>query len=437
MIKEKLNLFFTQILPRAIGKAIVALRSAWNWVKPRAISLWKKVWPVIREKGPKFLKAAWPYALTVVLTATLTALIVLAPYSRMKGLTKLSELEALILEQFIGDEDKTKIEDAAASAMIGALDDRWSYYIPADEFAEYQEQKENAYVGIGITIQTNISELGLTVTEVTQGGSAEQAGIIAGDIIVAVDGERIAEKTLDDVKNMIRGEVNTTVKLTVMRQDGEVTVTVTRKQIVTPVAVGRLLSGNIGVIKIENFNSKCASETIAAIESLRKQGAEKLIFDVRYNPGGYADELVKVLDYLLPEGALFRSEDYKGREEVAYSDANYLDMPMAVLVNGSSYSAAEFFAAALSEYEAAKIVGEQTSGKGFYQKTFVFSDGSAVGLSVGKYYTPRGDSLDGKGLMPDYVVPVNEQIAAGIYAGTLEDDQDPQLQAAVAALSEE
>lgn len=437
VVKEKTKWFLTEILPRAIGKVIVALRKAWNWVKPRAISLWQKAWPVIRTKGPKFLLKAAPYVLTIALTATLTAFIVLAPYAKIKGLTKLSELEALILEQFIGEEDKTKMEDAAASAMIDALGDRWSYYIPADEFAAYQEQKENAYVGIGITIQTNASELGLTVTEVAAGGSAEEAGILAGDIIVAVDGQRIDEMSLDDVKNMIRGEVNTKVKLTVMRQDGELTVSVTRKQIVTPVAVGRMVSDNIGVIKIKNFNSKCAAETIAEIESLRKQGAEKLIFDVRYNPGGYADEMVKLLDYLLPEGVLFRSEDYQGREEVSHSDASCLEMPMAVLVNGDSYSAAEFFAAALREYEVADVVGEQTCGKGFYQQTFVFSDGSAVGLSVGKYYTPRGESLDGKGVTPDYVVPVNEQIAAGIYYGTLADDQDPQLQAAIGAFSAE
>ena len=434
--KEIANVFFTEILPKAIGKTIVALRAAWNWVKPRAISLWGKVWPVIRKNAPKFFKVAWPYALTVALTATVTTLIVIAPYARLKGVTKLSELEALILDQFIGDKNKTEMEDAAADAMIGALGDRWSYYIPANEFAAYQEQKDNAYVGIGITIQTNSDGLGLTVIEVTQGGSAEEAGILAGDIIVAVDGQRIAEKTTDDVKNMIRGEVNTTVKLTVLRQDGEMTLTVTRKQIVTPVAVGRMVSENIGVISIKNFNSNCAKETIAVIENLREQGAEKLIFDVRYNPGGYADELVKVLDYLLPEGELFRSVDNQGKASVEYSDASCVDMPMAVLVNGSSYSAAEFFAAALSEYEAAQIVGEQTVGKGFYQKTFIFSDGSAVGLSVGKYYTPKGVSLDGKGLTPDIVVPVNEQIAAGIYAGTLADGEDPQLQAAIAAFSE-
>ena len=161
-----------------------------------------------------------------------------------------------------------------------------------------------------------------------------------------------------------------------------------------------------------------------------------MIFDVRNNPGGYAHELVDVLDHLLPEGELFRTEDYTGKQAVEKSDADCLQLPMAVLVNGNSYSAAEFFAAALSEYEWAEVVGEKTTGKGYYQVTYQFSDGSAVGLSVGKYYTPKGISLAGVGITPDVLVPVDQETANAIYAQTLEPEKDPQIQAAVKKLLE-
>ena len=162
--------------------------------------------------------------------------------------------------------------------------------------------------------------------------------------------------------------------------------------------------------------------------------AKALIFDVRNNPGGYAHELVKLLDYLLPEGELFRTVDYAGQESVDMSDANHLDIPMAVLVNRDSYSAAEFFAVALQEYEAALVVGEKTTGKGHFQSTFRLKDGSAVALSIGKYYTPKGISLEGVGIMPDVPAPVEDSIYADILYGQISPQEDPQIQAALAAL---
>lgn len=350
--------------------------------------------------------------------------------------SKLDALEELITDRFIGNADKVLMEDAAAHAMIGALGDQWSYYISAEEYASYQDQKNNSYVGIGVTISPREDGTGLDVLQVTAGGSAQESGILAGDIIIGVNGQSIAGMDVNSVGNLIRGEAETTVDVTVKRGSEELTMTVTRRQIATPVAVATLLKDNIGLIRIENFNTSCAKETIAAIEELREQGADKLIFDVRNNPGGYAHELVDVLDYLLPEGELFRTEDYSGKQDVEKSDASCLELPMAVLVNGDSYSAAEFFAAALSEYEWAEVVGERTCGKGYYQVTYQFADGSAVGLSIGKYFTPKGVSLAGVGITPDVLVPVDQATAQAIYAQTLEPEKDPQIQAAVKKLLE-
>lgn len=350
------------------------------------------------------------------------------------GNSKLQALESLIEERFVGETDTEALEDAAADAMVRATGDRWSYYIPASQYEAYTEQMANAYVGVGITIQLQEEDAGFLIMSVTPGGPAEEAGLQVNDLIIAVAGEDVRGMTTDAVRDLVRGEVGTTVSMTVLRKGENLSFSVERRKVETPVASFEMLPGDVGLVTIENFDSRCAEETIAAIQALMNNGARMLIFDVRNNPGGYADEMVDVLDYLLPEGELFRAVTYDGRENVDTSDESCLDVPMAVLVNASSYSAAEFFAAALREYDAAVVVGEQTSGKGYFQNTFQFDDGSAVALSVGKYFTPQGNSLQDVGITPDVEVTVDEETSAAIYYGTLAAQDDPQVQAAVQAL---
>ncbi len=383
----------------------------------------------------KFL-TVMSYILVAVL-ATVTTLCVSSmagsPAAAQK-VDKLDQLADLIEERFIGEADRTAMEDAAAVAMVKSLGDRWSYYIPADQYQAHVETMQNAYVGVGITITVTEDSEGFQVIKVNDGGPADEAGMEPGDIIIAIDGQDVAGITTGEARNLARGKENTQVVLTVRRGMDILDLNVTRKRVLTPVAVPTMLDDHFGLISITNFDDRCAEETIAAIRSLMEQGADALIFDVRFNPGGYKHELVEVLDYLLPEGPLFRSEDYLGNVKVDESDKEFLDIPMAVLINGDSYSAAEFFAAALSEYEAAVIVGEPTTGKGYFQQTFQLADGSAVGLSVGKYTTPKGVSLANVGIIPDVVVEVDEETLWAIYAQTIDPNEDPQIQAAVDAL---
>lgn len=349
--------------------------------------------------------------------------------------SKLEQLENLLLNNFIGEADQTAMEDAAAKAMVSSLGDRWSYYISAADYAAYAEGKNNAYVGIGVTISQ--VEQGYLVEAVTAGGPAEEAGVLAGDILTAADGNTLVGLDVNEGKALIQGKAGSFVELTVLRDQQSLTLSVQRRTIRTPVATATMLDGNIGLVTIENFNANCASETIAAIEELTGQGAVALIFDVRNNGGGYVEEMVNLLNYLLPEGELFRTLNYKGQEDVDYSDAACLELPMAVLVNGNSYSAAEFFAVALHEYDWATVVGTQTSGKGYYQVTYQLNDGSAVGLSIGKYFTPSGVSLEGVGITPEVYVEVDDATFAGIYYGTLDPMEDPQILAAIDALTKE
>ena len=368
-----------------------------------------------------------------VLVAMLATVITLALVGENPP-SKLDRLEALIENRFIGEADSQTLEDAAAAAMVKATGDRWSYYISAKDYDAHREQEENAYVGVGITIQTAEEDAGFVVMAVNASGPAAEAGMQVNDLLIEVGGQDVRGMSVSEVRNLVRGEEGTFVDMTVMRKGEHMTLSVERRQVQTPVAEYEMLGNGIGLVTIANFDSRCAEETIAAIESALDNGAKKLIFDVRHNPGGYANELVKVLDYLLPEGEVFHTVTYDGKENIDYSDEKCLDIPMAVLVNSGSYSAAEFFAAALQEYEAAIVVGEKTTGKGYFQNTFLLDDGSAVALSVGKYYTPKGISLADVGITPDVEVSVDEETSSAIYYGTLTPEKDPQIQAAIKAL---
>lgn len=366
------------------------------------------------------------YVLVAVIAAAVTAGIFAKQY------TKLDELQAVIEKYFVGEVTEKQLQDGAAAGMVDAMGDRWSFYLSAEEYVDYKDQMSNSYVGIGVTVTLREDGIGFDIISVEPGGGAKEAGVKAGDVIVAVDGQRIAGMDTSEAKSLIKGAENTAVAITLLRGEEELTVDVTRKTIQVVVAQGQMLEEGIGFIQINNFDDRCAQETIGAIEELMEQGAKALIFDVRFNPGGYKHELVKILDYLLPEGVLFRSVYYTGEEDQDTSDADCLDIPMAVLMNGSSYSAAEFFAAALEEYDWAVTVGEPTVGKSYFQNTLELSDGSAVGLSVGKYCTPKGVSLqDEGGLVPGVLVELTEDELLQLQSGELEPAQDPQVRAAV------
>ncbi len=347
---------------------------------------------------------------------------------------KLGQLMDYLNKYHVEELNQEELEDAAAAAMLAATGDRWAYYIPADEYESYKAQKDSAYVGIGVTVSLNGDNGLIEVVNVTAGGPADSAGMQTHDFIVGVDGTDCTGMTLEEVQTMIRGKAGTEVTITVSRDEVNLDLTMVRATVQIQLVAYELLPSGYGYIDIENFNRRSAQDTIAAMEELINQGAKGLIFDVRFNPGGYKDEMVDVLDYILPEGELFITEDYKGDGETDYSDANCIDIPIAVLVNGDSYSAAEFFAAALQEYEYGIIVGQQTTGKGHYQVTFNLSDGSAANFSIGKYYTPNGVNLSGLGITPDVIVDLDEETQNQVYFGDLTGEDDPQIQAAIDAL---
>lgn len=349
---------------------------------------------------------------------------------------KMSAVERLLETYYIDEYDASALDEAAAdgaaAAMIEATGDRWSYYISASDMREYEEQMTNTYVGIGVIIQE--VEMGMEIMSVTPGSPAEEAGIRVGDICTQVEGQKTAELGVDGTQDLVRGEAGTYVKMRFSRNGEEFDIRVERRAIVSDVATLEMLEDNIALITIANFDYHCAEQTLACIDEALAQGAGALLFDVRFNGGGLKDEMVEILDVLLPEGEVFRSIDYRGVEEIDRSDAACLKLPMAVLVNEDSYSAAEFFAAALQEYGVAQVVGVQTTGKGNFQYTLELGDGSAVSLSVGKYFTPNGVSLTDIGITPDVVQDLSYDDYISLYYGSLEHGEDEQLMAALEVL---
>ena len=356
-----------------------------------------------------------------------------------QGSEKYNEIMDLVDQYFIGDNvDMTAVDDGMAAGMIAGLGDRWSYYVSAEEYQNYISGINNSYVGIGVTIMAKLNEdgeqIGFEITDVSKDGPAEGKGILAGDILIRVDGTDVTQSSVTEVKSLVTGEEGTTVNLTLLHDGEEINMDVERRALTVIPASGRLLEGSVGYIVIDNFDAGCSETVQGLVEDLRAQGAQSLLFDVRNNPGGLKAELTDLLDYLLPEGVVFHTINYAGEEDIVTSDASCVDMPMAVLVNASSYSAAEYFACALQEYGKGAVVGEHTFGKGYYQVGLQLSDGSCVNLSIGKYFTPNGESLIDVGVTPDVEVLLDEEAQRLLAQRKLDPADDPQLQAALGTL---
>lgn len=349
---------------------------------------------------------------------------------------KVSEAAGIINRVFIGNYDETAVGDAAVQGMIDALDDRWSYYISAEDYSAYQSTVTNTYVGVGMMVESQLDGDGLKVASVTAGGPAEAAGIQPGDILTQIEDQKVSALSRDEAVDLVRGEAGTQVQLTLTRDGTSYTSTVTRAAVREQVVSQQMLDGNVGYIRIKNFDEDSASQAIAAVDASIEAGATALLFDVRYNPGGLKTELLKLLDYLIEDGVPLFTSRMTGADPVTdyAKDGHAVDLPMAVLVNGDSYSAAEFFAAALQELEQAVIVGEATCGKGYFQITYPLSDGSAMAISSGEYFTPNGISLTDVGISPDAVIALTEDQAYLCYYDSLAVEEDPQLQKALEVL---
>lgn len=362
----------------------------------------------------------------IIATAAATYVIVTGGFGAQKyfdDAKSLVEIEKIIDENYIGDVSRETLYNSAASAMVRSIDDKWSYYMSPEEYAAYKLSSSNEYAGIGVSIKYDDGKFQIMAIE--DGTPAAAAGLAVGQFIVSVDGQAVEGMNTAELQELIRSKINKNFPMVIADAKGnETKVTLSCEVIYKNPISSKMLDNNIGYIKIANFEAGCSEGTIGAIEKLTAEGATSFIFDVRDNPGGLVSELVSLLDYLLPDGDLFVSVDKAGNETVKTSDKVCLSAKMAVLVNANSYSAAEFFAAALQEYDWATIVGEHTTGKARSQVTIELSNGGAVHISTNKYLTPkRVDLAEAGGIKPD------------IEAKNTEKDASIQLNAAISALS--
>lgn len=342
--------------------------------------------------------------------------------------TKLREMDRIVTQRYVGELDGAQLADYAAVGYMTGLGDKWSGYIPAEQFEAYQMTDEGKGSGIGVTVLE--MDGALRVGLVYDGSPAQKAGIQKGDWILGAEGLTVEKNGAAAVVDAIQGEEGSEVRVTIRQDaDGKTTEkTMVRAMVTQKMAWGEMLPEQIAYIRIENFHVGMAEQFQTALDQLLAEGAKGLVVDVRHNGGGRVKEMSDALDPLLPEGTIMTLRSKDGRETVYESDENKIDLPMVVLVDEQSISAAEFFAAALQEYDCAPLVGMHTTGKGRAQQTFRLSDGSAINLSVEEYYTPKGNSLADVGIAPEVEISLTEEQKKDFYF--LDFSTDPQLQKA-------
>jgi len=349
--------------------------------------------------------------------------------------SKLKTVADIVEKYFVADYEEPEAIEGALAGYVAGLGDQWSAYYTAEQTAAIEEDEANTYVGIGVTYSIEETTK-YQITGVTAGGPADLAGILPGDVLVSADGIQVSTlESADELAAIVKGEAGTTVTIVVKRGEEELTFQITRDTVRTYSVTSALLENGVGYIAIADFDSGVDEEVAAHLQSLRDQGAKGFVFDVRNNPGGYLKMMCNILDTLLPEGIVITTVDKAGGETPYTSDADCLDMPLVVVTNEYSISAAEFFAAALQEYGVAEVVGQKTSGKGYSQQTFKLGDGSSLHISTTRYYTPKGNSLAETGVTPDQLVEMPLEDTYALASGKLEQADDEQLQAAIQTLN--
>lgn len=346
---------------------------------------------------------------------------------------KIKYLENMINEEYLGEISTDKLEEGVYAGLIYGLGDVYSRYYTKDEYEQESVTTEGSYVGIGVAMQKYTAG-GVQIVECYKGSTAEEAGVKVDDVITAINGEDITDTELQDVAFMIKDNEDKDVVLTVQRK-GEDTqeITVKVSNVELPSVFGEMLDENTGYIQITEFKGVTVEQYEEVFADLKEQGMERLVVDLRDNPGGLLNVVCDILRDILPEGLIVYTEDKNGnRSEETCDGKNPLDMPLAVIVNGNSASASEIFAGAVKDYGIGTIVGITTYGKGVVQSIRQLSDGSAVKLTIANYYTPKGNSINKTGIRPDVEVELSPEL---LNQEEITHEEDNQLQAALNSLN--
>lgn len=343
---------------------------------------------------------------------------------------KIEYLEKMIDQEYLGEVDNAEMAEGIYAGLVYGLGDVYSRYYTADEYAQETASTDGAYAGIGVSIQKNKNG-GVQIAECYEGGPGAEAGLQTGDVITAINDTDVTDMELSDVVSLIRENKDNTIVLTVFRENEEksreISVDVTDVEL--PSVFGEMLDKKTGYIQITQFTGVTPQQYKDMFAELKDKGMERLVIDLRDNPGGLLTSVCDILREILPEGLIVYTEDkYGNREEENCDGKHQLDMPLAVLVNENSASASEIFAGAVQDHEVGTIVGITTYGKGVVQELRQLSDGSAVKLTVSNYYTPNGNSINKVGIKPDVEVKLASEL---LNKDEITHEEDNQLQKAL------
>ena len=359
-----------------------------------------------------------------------------------KLISKLNKINDIIKNEYLYDDyNLSDMDEAAVKAYVEGLDEPYTHYYTAKEFKSFTSNVEDSYVGIGIVITSDKEADKILIIAPTEDSPARDAGLLPGDHIISVDDTAFSGDELDECVTMIKsGKAGSVVKITVER-DGEVLeYNIERKEILLHSVRSEMLDNNIGYIRISEFNTSSKTSGVTTytefcthMDELRAAGMQKLIIDVRDNPGGILTVACQIADYLLPSGIITYTEDKNGKRTEYRSDANELDMPMVILINENSASAAEILTGALKGHDKAKAVGDTSFGKGIVQEVIPLPDGSGLTLTTSNYYTPDGICIHGVGIEPDYKIDLPEKFDK-TYISEIPHEEDTQLRKAIELL---
>lgn len=372
------------------------------------------------------MSAAVAITITVVIVMRMLNSNILDFSQRSAMFKKLYNVDQTVREYYIGKINDASLNDSIIKGYMNGVGDKYGTYFDADEYNRMMLENEGKATGIGINVIESQDGY-IKVISVLSDSPAEKSGVIVGDEIVSVEGKDVKSLGYTSAVSMLKGNVGTTASFKVVRDNNYLSFAIVRKDYETQTVQSRMI-GDIGYVRIIEFDNNTASQFSTQVDGIISKGAKGIIFDVRNNPGGTLDSAEKIIDKLVPAGPVVRAKYKDGKLTTLYtSKPDQVNLPMAVLTNQNSASAAELFTAALKDYGKAKSIGTKTYGKGTMQRVINLNDGTALDLSVAYFYPPKSDNFEGVGVTPDINVPLSPEKQNNFYS--ISDSDDDQLQA--------
>ena len=346
------------------------------------------------------------------------AYIPLAEYRQLKSVynefSKVIAVEEYVKQNYLRDVDTKKMIDGQLKGILQSLEDPYSNYMTQDEFASFLQQTSGTYAGIGVVVTPGEDNI-ITVVSPIEGTPGEKAGIKSGDKILKVDGIEFPADKMDEAVKVMKGEANTKVVLTLLREDKEgkdkiFNLELTREIIRLVTVKSNIIDDDIGYINITSFDDLTYKDFKTELDKLGRKNIKGLIIDLRNNPGGLLDRCVQIADELLGEGVVVYTQTKDGKRTYEKSGKSMVDYPLVLLVNGGSASASEILSGAIKDHNRGTIIGTTTFGKGVVQRIKDLDDGSGLKLTISEYFTPNGVNIHGIGIEPDIVVELPEEV---------------------------